>query len=158
MPRTCTICTHPNNTEIDKSLIKLQPIRGIARQFHVSHDALDRHKANCLFAVLAKAQDAREVASAETLLTELKRVNDESLLILEQVKKAKNHELALKAIGRIEKQIELKAKLLGELSEAPTINVTTISIEKMQAVIVNALKPFPDARLAVVEALEANGI
>lgn len=158
MPRTCTICAHPDNAEIDKSLIKLQTIRGIARQFQVSHDALDRHKANCLFAVLAKAQDAREVANGETLLAELKRVNDESLLILAQGKKAKNHELALKAIGRIEKQIELKAKLLGELNEAPTINVTTISIEKMQAVIVNTLKPFPEARLAVVDALEANGL
>ncbi len=158
MPRICTICQHPQMTKIDESLINLQSLRDIAGRFQVSSSTLDRHKSNCLFAVLAKSKESREVANGDKLIAELKHINSESLTILREVREAANHDLALKAIARIEKQIELKAKLLGELNEAPTINVTTISIEKMQAVIVTALKPFPHARVAVVEALEANGL
>jgi|SRR5262245_27251197 len=46
MPQTCTICRHPERDDIEAELRDGIPYRDIARQHHVSKDALSRHRAN----------------------------------------------------------------------------------------------------------------
>jgi hypothetical protein len=52
----------------------------------------------------------------------------------------------------------LLAKLLGELDERPVVNLT-LSPEwlELRAVIIGALEPHPEAREAVVRAIEGAG-
>ncbi len=47
-------------------------------------------------------------------------INNETLRILEEAKASGDLKTALRAIERIEKQLELQAKLLGDIQEAPT--------------------------------------
>jgi hypothetical protein len=56
------------------------------------------------------------------------------------------------------KDLELLAKLLGELDERPVVNLH-VSPErlKLRAVIVGALEPYSEARLAVLRAIEGAG-
>ena len=77
-----------------------------------------------------------------------------------ETKHADPRELLLKSYDRLQGRLELVAKLLGELDESPTINVT-LSPEwvSIRTLIVQALSPYPDARQAVAEVLsrmEAN--
>ena len=66
MPRTCTICQHPQRAAIDKALVAGQSYRSIAQHFAASPDAVLRHKESHLRDLLAEAR-ARQAAHAEAL-------------------------------------------------------------------------------------------
>lgn len=154
MPRTCTICNHPQRDAIDLALLAGEAYRHIASRFDTSTASLQRHKDH-LPGQLAKAHEAAEVVKADTLLDRLKELNTETRQILRETRESGNHDLALKAIARVEKQLELEGKLLGELQpEGTTINVySTPEWLSLRAVVIGALQPYPDAARAVSRAL-----
>src|SRR5207248_2630685 len=134
-----------------------ESLRTIADRWSVSKTALLRHRDH-IPASLAKAVEAREVAEAGTLLDRLKALNRETAAILREARAEgrKGADLALKAIARTERQLELEGRLLGELNEGATVNVlVSPEWQSVRAVVIAALEPYPAARLAVVEALNA---
>lgn len=155
MPRVCTVCTHPKRDEIDLALLEGQALRNIAERYGLSATALHRHKDH-LPGRLAEAHEAHEAVSAGTLLDRLRTLNDETRAILKETRKVKNHDLSLKALARLEKQLELEGKLLGELKEGATMTVNVYSTPEwlsLRAVIITALIPYPEAARAVTRAL-----
>lgn len=157
MPRTCTICTHPEVHAIDGALVAGQSFRNIAEQYGKSATALFRHKSDHLPAVLVTGQAVREEAHALDVVKQLRDINAATLAILEDARDTHQSALALKAVDRVQKQIELQAKLLGELQDGQTVNVLVApEWVSLRATILVALVPFPDAREAVVEALNGN--
>jgi len=156
VPRACTICTHPEREGIDELLVKGTPNRRIASQHDVTERAVRNHKANHLPGTLVKAQEAEEVAQADDLLGQVQDLQARTLAILEAVETSREHRTALAAIREARSNLELLAKLLGELDERPQINLL-ISPEwlELRAVIVTALEPHPQALRAVVGALES---
>ena len=76
-----------------------------------------------------------------------------------ELKHADPRELLLKAAHRLEAELQLVGRLVGQLSDpAPvsqTVNVLVASPEWVatRTAILNALAPYPEARAAVVEAL-----
>lgn len=56
MPRTCTVCDHPERTAVDRALVAGEAMRNVALRFAISFAALQRHKANHLPGVLAEAK------------------------------------------------------------------------------------------------------
>lgn len=46
MPRTCTVCVHPNRNEIETEIGKRTPFRNVAEQFNITSSAVFRHKAH----------------------------------------------------------------------------------------------------------------
>jgi hypothetical protein len=126
MPRTCSICKHKQLEEINQAIVAGQSLRNISQQFSVNYSAVNRHKKNCLPASLVKSKKAEEVAHADDLIGQLITLNRETMLIFGIAKKSKDFELALKAISRAEKQLELQAKLLGELQQEGTIKVQVL--------------------------------
>jgi hypothetical protein len=48
MPRTCTICRHPERHDIEANLKAGIPYRDIARRHNISKHALSRHRLNHL--------------------------------------------------------------------------------------------------------------
>ena len=159
MPRTCTICVHPDRPAIDAALIAGTPLRNIAEHNGVSATALHRHKEEHVPATLAKAKEAEDVRQALDIVGQLKAINGAALMVLGEARRSGNGELALKAIDRIHRQIELQAKLLGELDDRPQINVL-VSPEwlSLRLVIVQALTAYPEAHRAVLGALSASGV
>ena len=59
MARTCTICSHPKLVNIDRQLLRGDMLNGIAHRFHVSPDAIGRHRRHMKTAML-KVQAAAE--------------------------------------------------------------------------------------------------
>jgi hypothetical protein len=123
MPRTCTICRHEKRQEVDQALLRNESFRHIAIRFGTSTSALVRHKARDIPATLSKAKQAADEITADSLYDRLRAINRETTMILQQARKTSSHELALKAIARVERQVELEARLLGELSNTPKIAV-----------------------------------
>jgi len=151
MPRACTVCTHPSRERIDRELVSGAPNRAVASLCDVSEAALRRHKANHLPASLAKAQDAGEVAEADDLLAQVRGLQTRTLAILGAAENSMQHRTALSAIREARSNLELLAKLIGELDDSPTVNI--LIAPTVQVAILKALEPHPQARRAVADAL-----
>jgi len=154
MPRACTVCIHRDRPAIDVALVNHRPFRDIACRFGVGRMAAVRHHDDHLPATLAKAKEAEDVAHAIDVAGQLKAINAATLAVLAEARRAGDGDLALKAVDRVQRQIELQAKLLGELDERPVVNVT-ISAEwiEIRAVLLDALGAHPAARQAVAASL-----
>jgi hypothetical protein len=156
MPRTCTICGHRERNAIDAALIDRQSFRRIAAQFGVAATSLMRHYDDHLPAEMVQAARAAEVGRGGDLIDRLLELTKVCRAILGRSFKAENDEVALKAVARLERLVELEARLMGELQDAaPVVNIT-VSGEwlTIQQVIVHALDPYPEAKLAVAGALD----
>src|ERR1035438_8262721 len=123
MSRTCTICRHPKRGEIDQSLLAGEPFRKIAHRSGTSSTALFRHNSQHVPKSLLLAKAAGEETQAGTLYERLKAVNRETLDILREARASNNLVIALAAISRVEKQLELEAKLLGQMDDSTKIAV-----------------------------------
>ena len=114
-----------------------------------------RHKGKHLPARLAMARAAEEVAEADTLLGQVKGLQGRAYALLDKAEEAGELRTALSAIREARGNLELLAKLLGELDERPVVNLN-VSPEwlELRAVIVGALGSHPEALRDVVGALE----
>ncbi len=176
MPRRCTVCLHPQLADIDRSLVVNRTFRSIATEYKLSESALKRHKREHLPARLAKAQAAVEVARRNELVehqqeikaedtrqaidtvAQLRAINAACLEVLKAARADGEHSLSLRAADRIAKQIELQAKLLGDIQDGQTVNIAIMpEWHGIRQVLADALRPYPEAGLAVARALKNAG-
>ncbi len=160
MPRTCTVCAHPDRGEIEKCLVESVPYRIIASRFGTSSTSLQRHKAEHLPSHVAKAQDAREVADADDLLAQIKALRNRAISILQKAEASGDFRTALQGIREARNCVETLLEIEGKLDRRPTFNVT-LSPQwiEMRTVILGSLRDHPDAATAVAAALlEAEGV
>jgi|SRR5215217_3738229 len=156
MPRRCTVCAHDDLEAINGALVSGEPYRSVANRYEsLSQAAVQRHEENHLPATLTKAKEANEVAHADALLDQVRNLQARTLAILEAAEGSNQHRTALSAIREARSNLELLAKLLGELDERPTVNVA-LSSEwlELRGVVVGALEPYSEARGAVLRAIE----
>ncbi len=114
---TCSVCRHQQRAEIDIALVRPDSLRAIAGRFGTSKSALERHRANCISEQLSKSKELSDVGAASALVRELRELTRKTGEVLARALNEKNGDLALKAIGRLERQLELKGRLLGKLEE-----------------------------------------
>jgi len=159
MPQQCSICIHPQRAEIDKALVAGEPLRDIAGRCPVSRSALHRHKQDHLPGHLVKAAQEEDLGQAIDVLRQLKAINAACLEILQKSRADGKHSISLRAVDRIHRQIELQAKLLGELQEqGPQVNVLVApEWQEIRVNVLRALAPFPEARQAVAGVLTDAG-
>jgi hypothetical protein len=154
MPRSCNVCSHPQREAIDEALVGGVAFPALVAEYRVSKDSLSRHKANHLPAKLVMAQAAEEVAQADTLLEQVRDLQRRALDILNKAEEAGELRTALGAIREARGNLELLAKLLGELDERPVTNVL-VSAEwvRVRTAMMEELGRYPEARVAVAERL-----
>ena len=117
MARTCTICIHPERAKIEAAVTQGTSYRVISRQFSVGHDSVQRHAAEHIQETIQHVQVAKHEAQSIDVVKQLKTINSVTIAILTEARRANNNLLALSAIDRVQKQIELQAKLFGDLDK-----------------------------------------
>ena len=161
--------------EVVHSIDVMQELQSCIERVNLLSDACDRRLRDpedpTRYDVGPRAEDVKvsyEELSGEKVIRKkaplselLARIEGRYTVTAVETKHADPRELLLKSYDRLQGRLELVAKLLGELDESPTINVT-LSPEwvSIRTLIVQALQPYPDARQAVAQALsrmEANG-
>lgn len=154
MPRKCTVCNHPEKDAVNQALINGVSFRNISKQYSVSVAAINRHNENHLPVTLTLAQEAKEAACADDLLSQVKDLQKKALTILSKAELSGDLRTAVSAIREARGNLELLAKLVGQLQQEGTVNIL-IAPEWLQvrAVILAALTPYPDAALSVANAL-----
>ncbi|MDA2919242.1 hypothetical protein MYX76_07100 [Desulfobacterota bacterium AH_259_B03_O07] len=153
---SCAICIHPKHFSIDKLLVEGQSERTVAHQFSVSRDSIHRHKKHIDLKLL-KARDLNEMLEADNLLGQIKHLQREAYDNLELAKGERDVKSISMALREARGNLELLARLLGKLQETKVVNVL-ISPEwlSIKVQILGALEAFPEAKEAIVEALQTH--
>lgn len=124
--RNCSLCAHAERLQIDRELVAGLPYRDIAGRFALSKSAVERHAGEHLAAAVARGGQLRDRLSADSLVAELRVLREVTLGVLEEARAVDNHEIALKAIQRLEKQSELVGRSLGELIDRQRIETVSV--------------------------------
>src|SRR2546425_12573320 len=76
MARTCTICSHPKLVNIDRQLLRGDMLNSIAHRFHVSPDAVGRHRRHMRTAMLKvqAAAEKQDLDYGQTFIDEVKAI------------------------------------------------------------------------------------
>lgn len=158
--RPCSICAHAKHAEIDSALLAGEALRAIARGSHVKPDALRRHRdAHIPQACAQAAEEARatvEIAYGGTLAAEVARLRTEAAEIGAEARRTQDLRVALLAIERQGRLVELQAKLIGELDSRAPVNILAIPgfvaiVERLEHELVLA---YPGAERVIDRVLE----
>jgi hypothetical protein len=168
----CTICSHPDKLRIELLRAAGSSLDSLAAKFDVSRDAIHRHwrahvsvesKARFLcgpgdLATLAE----KATAEGDSVLDYLRMCRTALVGQLAAVTEAGDARSATYVAGQLTRTLETIARVTGEigqLAQSLTINNVAVMTEpefvRLQATLLRALAPFPDARAAVVQALNA---
>lgn len=159
MSRTCQTCQHADVAAIDRELAANTAIPALAALYRVSSDSLLRHKQNHLPQAVARAEAAKEATRGDDLLDQVNKLKGKAVSLLLKAEAAGDYRTALAGIREARACLELLLEVEGEINRAPQVNII-MSPEwaRVRAVVVDALAPYPDARLAVAARLvEAGG-
>ena len=167
--RNCQVCECKDRYRIEFALARRVSVKVLARRYNVHADSIYRHRRHHVPANVM--QDLRKKADMPEQELEKLRI-EESGGLLEHlvVQRAKLYQLidscedlgdfphAIAAHTRVTANLELTGKLLDVFaSHAPIHQNITISADylRLRQLMLAALKPFPEARRAIVEALRS---
>ncbi len=98
--------------------------------------------------------EARETGQAIDIVQQLKAINAACLEVLKKARTDGKHSILLRAVDRIARQIELQAKLLGDIQDGQTVNIAVMpEWHGIRQLLTEALRPYPEAGFAVARAL-----
>lgn len=163
MPRRCSVCAHGEVRAIDEALVAGGSLRAVGEQFGLSPSALSRHRREHIQLDLevpghepaASHGQGAPTSPAIDVAQQLKAINAACLEVLTRARQEDRATTLLKAVDRIHRQIDLQAKLLRTL-QSTAAEPSGYDLSKwpsLRQVVVDALRPYPEARQAVVEAL-----
>lgn len=153
MGRVCTICSHEKRAEIESAIVSGTSYRVISSQFGVGNNSVQRHASEHIAHAIKQSRAAKEEAQALNVVEQLRTINEVALAIMREARSDKKNGMALFAIDRVQKQLELQAKLLGDI-DTPQVNIyLSPEWQAIRTTLVQALLPFPDARVAVASVL-----
>jgi hypothetical protein len=151
----CKSCNDPNHEEYDKDYFSGKINKSeYARLVGCSIPSVTRHIENHVPKDLVVATEARAVTKADDLLSQISYYETEARRYKEMAEADGNVDLALKAVDRALKCVEIYAKVRGIINDQPQVNIlVNPQWIELKAVIVAALRPYPDALEAVRDAL-----
>ena len=154
MPKQCPVCVHTERQEIETALLGSATLPELAKRFSLPFWSLYRHKQRHLPSTLLKAREAQEVARADNLLDQVKYLQSKALDLLDKAEAAGELRTALAGVREAKGCLELLAKLQGDLAQEGTVNIVlSPTWITLRTVILQALEPYPEARLKLSQAL-----
>ena len=156
MPQACKICTHANHSEINDLLMRgEESLSALAKRFGVSGDSLSRHRANHLVKAVVSFPEPQDAKRNGDLVEQVQDLQRKTLEILKQAEQVGNQRTILLAVEQSRRNLELQAKLLGELKSGKTVNILVLpEWLELKDKLMRALQPYPDAMQSVYEAVE----
>jgi hypothetical protein len=142
MPRTCTLCAHPNRLELERELVAGASYRHISERFGTSPAAVTRHRAHVIDSLKA-VEAEHDLARTGTLLDDVRRgearfetLYREAQKILATALNDGDQRTAIQAVraavsvqGEARGYLELRGELQGDLGrdrQMPSFSVQII--------------------------------
>lgn len=116
---------------------------------------VSRHMNNCVPARIRETMKPEPInVEGLNVVNALTTSHAKTLEILNDSLAEGDRKTALLALNTEIKQLELNAKLTGQLNESPQVNILMQpEFVKLKQIIIKTLEPYPDARLKLSEAL-----
>ncbi|MGZ4865462.1 MAG: hypothetical protein ACXV39_12650 [Halobacteriota archaeon] len=155
LPR-CGVCRHPDHQEYERQIVTCEITqKQAAERMGVHRSSLSRHMRICVakrFTQLVKPEPTQ--VDGLNVINALTSSHQTTLEILHDSLNEGDRKTALMALQTEIKQLDLIAKVTGQLDEAPSVNLL-VSPEylTLKQVVVTALSDYPEARLEVSDAL-----
>lgn len=151
----CTVCTHADKNLINERIVSGFSVRKIAEEFNLDRMAVQRHRENHLPRELLKSKQLQEMEQADLLLSRVEGLYDKAMNIMEKAEQNGKYQPAVSAIKEARSNLELIARLIGELKTGTHINLTySPQWVSLRQVLIQTLEPYPEIKGQVVEALE----
>jgi hypothetical protein len=131
MAKSCGICQAANREQIDTALLGGRSVRSVAKTFGFSKSRVHSHRQRCLGAAIRKASEARQTESGNQLLAQVGQLHKASISILNAALNSGDSIIALQAIRESRANVELLARLVGQIggtSRAPVVNAVAVKI------------------------------
>jgi len=164
--RPCSICTHAYHDKIDDAILAGASKTELATKYKVTWQSLMRHEKDHMLTPRqykeperspirrAARRDSADPQNSVDIALELENLCLEAFDILEAAKAEGKAGMALDAIARATKTLEVLARVVGELKDV-RINITVQPVWiSLRQNIITALEPYPEARIAVARAIE----
>jgi DNA-binding transcriptional ArsR family regulator len=152
--RVCTICSHPARENIDSAIVHRVPYRDISRRFGVSDKALSRHLHEHLAEYVRQALSKYGEQKGIKVLDKLGNIVERLEAFLDKAEDTEDGLGFRATAAELRKQLELIAKLQGELQQEGTTNITlNPEYLELRSAILVALEPHPDAAESVSRAM-----
>jgi transposase-like protein len=156
--RPCSICGHPERTEIDRQVIAGSPIRKIAASFGITQQSLRRHADAHISRSVAAAASREQAEVAEvrdaSLLDQAREHHKRALAIMAKAYGSGDLRTALAGIREATRLLELQGRLLGQVAPTSVNILISNEFKTIQCVLLDALQDHPAARASVLRALE----
>jgi hypothetical protein len=176
--RKCKVCQLPKVREIEAGLVlkdtnfsKLERAypglsRHAFRRHFTNHVSVDRRKR-----IYAEETEKRELQANSTahgivesdkidVMLSLKNLSEECRALLKKAKDDKDNEFALKTITELRRQVELAARILGDLTDTQNNTIIIHSHpewQKVRSVILGILERHPEAKADFIQTIGALG-
>ena len=155
----CAVCNHPEREAFEKDLaLERTTAADVARVIGCNRSTVTRHVQNHLLPELRQSYQANAEPELKHLdvLAEMKELYGRMKGHLAAAEQGDDWQAVRGFHAEARKDLELLAKLLGELQQEGTVNIS-ISPEwlTLRAVVIQALHPYPEAAQAVSRALTA---
>lgn len=147
----CSICTHPNRSEIDVFLLQ-SSVRRAAARYSLSKSAVHRHRESHIPELLAAGEQilARRIAlAAPKLRARLEEIHAETLDFYSSVKGVDNA-VAQRALSLLSRQVEVALRVAAAVPATPAIGPD--AHELFGRALLRTLEPHPEIREKVVTA------
>ena len=158
MAKACSICAREDVEEINRDLFSgLLTFQQMHEKYHVSVGALHRHKVHTQTQLMeAQAVDMVDPSSVMERVRDMEARADK--LYRDSVK-GNDRLNAIRALKELREIVQLCAKLTGELNTQQQVIHQHLHVTpewtRLRAVMLQALQPYPEARAALVAALES---
>ena len=156
LPKQCIFCNHADRASLEGALLKHEITQQQAADIlKVGQASISKHMRNHVRKAVAEAisQDM-ELENGLNVTSQLIEINRVAREILSEARAKGDNYMALAAIARVEKQLELQAKLLGDI--ATGINIQIIQspqFVEFKTLILDILNDYPDVKSQVVDNL-----
>lgn len=154
MPRACTVCSSPSRASVDEDLVtKRGSIRGVARRYGLSPDAVERHAKAHLPRALAASEKVREEVRAEDLTAKAQRLEEDARRLLARAEKEGDLRCAVAAVKAALDVVTLLHRVSEDQRAAVRDVLRSPSWLRFKSAILVALAPHPAALADVVRAM-----
>lgn len=141
---TCKVCNHVERGILDKAMKAGTSLALLAKRFELTEDTLSRHRQNHIGEVTFRGG----VDPAELLSTLQTNLENAQLAVVAAEGREK-----LDAMREVRQTTEAVAKLVGAYKVIDSRQLLPFW-NKLKAILLDALKPYPEAREAVLIAIE----
>ena len=154
----CTFCNHRDAALLEQQIaIKQLTQAQAARIIGCNKSTVSRHMATCVPTMIQEAMKPEPVeVPGLNVVNALTTAHAKTLEILLDSLAEGDRKTALMAINAETRQLDLMAKITGQVNAAPQVNfLLNPEFVMLKHVIVETLLPYPEARVALSEKLDS---